>query len=216
MPYIIQSIFLLVAPALFAASIYMILGRIILLTDGESHSLIRSRWLTKLFVVGDVFSFVLQAGGGGMLAAGDADKSKMGENMIVAGLFVQLIVFGLFMVVTAVFHWRMRLLPTTKAHRPEVRWQLYLAVLYVVSVLIMVRSLFRVIEYLQGHKGHLLSTEAYLYVFDAILMMGVMGVMSWWHPAEIGLLLRGERPQSGGFGLLRMSRQKGDGQGSFA
>lgn len=59
----IQSVFLLVAPALFAASVYMVLGRIILLTDGESHSIIKKRWLTKFFVFGDVFSFLLQSSG---------------------------------------------------------------------------------------------------------------------------------------------------------
>jgi len=62
-PYIIQSILLLVAPALFAASIYMILGRIIISIDGESYSLIKKRWLTKVFVTGDVLSFVIQSGG---------------------------------------------------------------------------------------------------------------------------------------------------------
>ena len=62
-PYIMQSTLLLVAPALFAASIYMILGRIIRLTGGESHSPIRPTRLTKLFVLGDVLSFFVQSGG---------------------------------------------------------------------------------------------------------------------------------------------------------
>ena len=60
-PFIMQSILLLVAPALFAASIYMILGRIILLTDGEKHSIIRQKWLTKIFVTGDCINFWLSA-----------------------------------------------------------------------------------------------------------------------------------------------------------
>jgi hypothetical protein len=62
-PYIMQTLLLLVAPALYAASIYMILGRIILLTDGEHHSLISKRWLTKIFVAGDVVSFMMQGAG---------------------------------------------------------------------------------------------------------------------------------------------------------
>ncbi|PMB65107.1 Protoporphyrin uptake protein 1 [Beauveria bassiana] len=37
-PYIIQAILLLVAPALFAASIYMELAPIIVLVDGESRA----------------------------------------------------------------------------------------------------------------------------------------------------------------------------------
>ena len=62
-PYIMQSILLLVAPALFAASIYMVLGRIILVTDGERHSVIRIKWLAKIFVSGEIISFMTQSGG---------------------------------------------------------------------------------------------------------------------------------------------------------
>lgn len=60
-PFIMQTVLLLVAPALFAASIYMQLGRIILLVHGEKQSIVPRRWLTKLFVIGDVVSFFAQA-----------------------------------------------------------------------------------------------------------------------------------------------------------
>ena len=62
-PYIVQAVLLLVAPALFAATIYMELGRIIGLVDGEHHSIIKKRWLTKMFVCGDILSFLMQSGG---------------------------------------------------------------------------------------------------------------------------------------------------------
>ena len=58
-----QTLLLLVAPALFTASIYMVLGRLILLTDGEAFAPIRARWLTKIFVCGDTLSFLVQGGG---------------------------------------------------------------------------------------------------------------------------------------------------------
>lgn len=54
---------ILVAPALFAASIYMTLGRIVVKLDAEDKSIIPVRFLTKIFVVGDVISFLLQCGG---------------------------------------------------------------------------------------------------------------------------------------------------------
>ena len=62
-PYIGQSLLLLLAPALFAASIYMILGRLIVALNAGSNSIIRPSWLTKIFVVGDVLSFLMQCGG---------------------------------------------------------------------------------------------------------------------------------------------------------
>ena len=62
-PYVMQSTLLLVAPALFAASIYMELGRIIHLVKGQKFALIRVNWMTKIFVAGDVLSFLMQASG---------------------------------------------------------------------------------------------------------------------------------------------------------
>ncbi|KAB8229658.1 RTA1 like protein-domain-containing protein [Aspergillus alliaceus] len=62
-PYIVQTLFLLLAPALLAASIYMFLGRIILVLQAESHALLKRKWLTKIFVTGDVLSFLLQGAG---------------------------------------------------------------------------------------------------------------------------------------------------------
>lgn len=62
-PYVMQSTLLLVAPALFAASIYMELGRIITLVRGEKLAIIRVSWMTKIFVAGDVLSFLMQASG---------------------------------------------------------------------------------------------------------------------------------------------------------
>lgn len=54
---------LLIAPALYAATIYMEFGRIIIMVAGEKHTLIRHYWITKICVCGDVLSFVLQGGG---------------------------------------------------------------------------------------------------------------------------------------------------------
>lgn len=61
-PYIAQSVLLLLVPTLFAASIYMILGRLIRLLDADAYSLIPPRWLTKVFVLGNALSFFAPGG----------------------------------------------------------------------------------------------------------------------------------------------------------
>lgn len=216
-----QSLLLLIAPALFAASIYIVLGRVILLVDGERYSLIRQKWLTKIFVTGDVISFLVQAGGGGIQAAGTLELLHAGEKIIVVGLFLQLAFFGFFIVVAGLFHFRfVRANPRSKfessaqslnnaSYKAEARandsprstqdeipqqatddanllpWKRHMLALYVASALIMVRSVFRVVEYLQGNNGYLLRHEVYLYIFDALLMLAVMCLFNWIHPAEI-------------------------------
>jgi hypothetical protein len=41
----------------------MTLGRIIEMLDAEHSSIIKLKWLTKIFVAGDVLSFLMQASG---------------------------------------------------------------------------------------------------------------------------------------------------------
>lgn len=57
--------------------------------------------------------------------------------------------------------------------------------LYLVSILIFVRSIVRVIEFIQGFDGHIFSHEVYLYIFDALIMCIAMVVMNVVHPYEI-------------------------------
>lgn len=61
--YAMQSALILIAPAFFAASIYMELGRLIQMLRAENNSLVPVRWLTRTFVAGDILSFLMQASG---------------------------------------------------------------------------------------------------------------------------------------------------------
>jgi hypothetical protein len=185
-PFIIQQILILLSPALYAASIYMILGRIILLVHAESYSLIRRSWLTKIFVSGDILSMVVQGAGGGFMAAADTlDKQQAGGNIIVGGLFIQLAIFGLFITVTALFHHRILREPTPQSMRLAVPWRRYILVLYAVSALIMARSIFRVVEFIDGKGGELMSNEIYVYIFDALLMFFVSVILNFFHPSSV-------------------------------
>ncbi|KAF1950304.1 hypothetical protein CC80DRAFT_243785 [Byssothecium circinans] len=157
-PYIIQSVLVLIAPILFAASVYMILGRLILRTDSASYSIIRATWVTKIFVTGDILCFFIQSGGAGILVqAEDSDGFKRGENIILGGLILQILLFMFFVVVASIWHRRLGALPTAVA--AELPWKKYIWLLYGASVFITVRNLCRVIEYAMG-KVRSLNLEA--------------------------------------------------------
>ncbi|KAF5257071.1 hypothetical protein FOXYS1_12419 [Fusarium oxysporum] len=185
-PYIIQSLLLLLGPALLAASIYMVLGRLIRLLDAGDLSIISPRWLTKVFVAGDVMSFLAQSAGGGMLATAKTKSAvKRGENIIVGGLGIQIIFFGFFMVVTLVFHLRINRNPTQKSQEITTPWKKLLIVLYSASLFIMVRSVFRVAEYVMGKDSELQSKEYFIYIFDALLMSLVVVSLNVFHPSRV-------------------------------
>ncbi|KAI9159062.1 Protein RTM1 [Paramyrothecium foliicola] len=204
-PFIMQSLLILIAPALMAASIYMILGRIILLTAGEHQAIIKRKWLTKLFVTGDVISLLLQASGGGMMAIDTLWQT--GEKVVIGGLFVQLLFFSCFIIVAGVLQYRMTRFPTAEANDPNIRWKWYLFTLYLAGILILVRSVFRVVEFIEGNHGPLMRKEIYVFIFDSLLMIVLLVWMNWFHPGEIGLLLRGEAPITNGFQLVTRRRQ---------
>ena len=185
MPFVIQNTFILLAPALFAASVYMVLGRIIRQIRGEPYSLVPVKWLTKVFVLGDILSFVIQGGAAGLMAT--ANSQKLGENIVVGGLFVQVIVFGFFVVTTIVFQTRMQKYPTTEAQDPAISWKKDIYMLYSISVLIMVRSVFRIIEFIMGYDGYLLRHEWTIYVFDALLMFFVMAIFYVRYPSKFNI-----------------------------
>ncbi|KAH7463988.1 hypothetical protein FOMA001_g17860 [Fusarium oxysporum f. sp. matthiolae] len=180
-PYVLQNLLLLLGPTCYAASIYMILGRYIRQLKGEHFSLIRSSWLTKVFLLGDVISIVLQGIGGGKLVNADTpDDRTVGENIIIAGLTVQILFFGLFIAVTGLFHFRFARRSTSRPFS----WQRLLVVIYVASVLILIRSLFRMIEYIEGHDGELQSKEVYILVLDAVPMAIASVGLNIFHPSK--------------------------------
>ncbi|KAH8587910.1 putative RTA1 domain protein [Bisporella sp. PMI_857] len=184
-PYIMQALLILVAPALVAATIYMILGRIILVSGGEQYSLIKKKWLTKIFVAGDVLSFLVLAGGSSLLTSKDPTKIKNGERIILIGLFIQIVFFGLFALVALIWHKRMR---SNSANLPlpaHLPWPKHMYVLYLTIVLIMVRSIIRVIEYIQGSDGYILTHEVFLYIFDGALMFLAVAIFNVIHPRAL-------------------------------
>ncbi|KAJ6185553.1 hypothetical protein N7519_006854 [Penicillium mononematosum] len=181
--YAIQNVFLLLGPALFAASVYMTLGRIIRSVHAEKHSLVRINWLTKTFVMGDVVSFVVQGSASGLMVTGD--NAKLGSNIVVAGLVIQVIMFGLFIVTSAVFEVRMRRSPPTEAFDNRINWISRVRTLYAVSALILIRSIFRVVEYAAGNDGYPITHEWMLYVFDSVLMIICMVIWGIWYPGTL-------------------------------
>lgn len=150
--------------------------------------------------------------GSGILASGKNDPSMThtGNNVIIGGLVLQLIWFALFVVVAAVFHYRLRSIPTVRSQQPDCRWQIYLQTLYVASCLIIIRNLFRVIEYAQGNDGYLLTKEVFVYIFDALPMLITVSWLHWRHPGEIGMLLRGEKCIKNGFQLIQLRSRISD------
>ncbi|KAG8664767.1 uncharacterized protein FPOAC1_013547 [Fusarium poae] len=178
---VVQNLLILLGPTCYSAAIYMLLGRYIKYLDGDSYSLIKPFWLTKIFLFGDITSIVLQVLDGGKIDMVDKDhKLSVTEDAVVAGLIVQLVFFTMFVVITTWFYYKF--LKHCKTQPPG--WQKFMMVIYASSMLILIRSIFRMAEYIEGPEGELQSKELYIYVLDAIPMAMVTIGFHVFHPSR--------------------------------
>ncbi|KAH8802442.1 RTA1 like protein-domain-containing protein [Xylogone sp. PMI_703] len=185
--YIIQFICILIAPALFAASIYMVFGRLALVVRGQSLCLVKPSWVTKIFVGGDITSFFVQIIGAAMFSR--ASNTDQGKTILLIGLMAQIVFFGIFIIIAVVFHQRLGRAPTPTAARLDAQvgkrgWKGVMLVIYLTSLLIFIRSLFRFIESAGGSHGPLFTHEFYFYIFDSLLMFLVVFGLIVFHPAD--------------------------------
>lgn len=119
----------------------------------------------------------------------DSSSKETGNNVIIAGLFVQIVFFCFFLCSALVFQSRISKYPTSQSEVRYIPWRKHMYALHASSFLILVRSIFRVIEYIEGQDGYLLQNEVFLYIFDALLMFSVLVIFIVIHPSEINCLL---------------------------
>lgn len=185
MPYIIQSLFILIAPIFYAASIYGLLEKLIIYVKAESTIPLRPTLITKLFLIGDILAFIMQSTGGGMQAmaanSGDLSMSQTGADVVVIGLSIQFVFFFFFIVLTILFDVRTR---SKKQKFTQGNWRLLLRVLEVSIILLLIRSVYRFIEYTEGYGGFLMQHELYFLIFDGVMMLLTQLLYNLVYPAK--------------------------------
>ncbi|RSL80489.1 hypothetical protein CEP51_006522 [Fusarium floridanum] len=149
-------------PSMGAAAIFIVL--FIAITGLHVYQFVMTKTLFfAWFVVGGFMQIIGYIGAsGGIMASGGLEALHNGERIIIVGLVIQLVFFSLFATTASVFHARFAGTLSTKAMASGIPWQSYLVILYIAAGLIMVRSVFRLIEYAQGNAGYLISHEAHL------------------------------------------------------
>lgn len=156
-----------------------------ILTFGKQYALISPRLIVPFFVGVDLVSLITQAAGSGIAAiaeqADPPESTVTGAWIVVAGLFIQLFAYGVFNVVFIIFALRTRAEPP-KHPLWNGRMRLFRLMAWISSLFVLLRSLFRVGEMLQGWLGGVATTEWYFYAFDATPVSLAVLILIPFHP----------------------------------
>ncbi len=136
----------------------------------------------------DIAAIFTQLIGTVLPASGTVEAQRLSKIVVLIGLLVQLLALGVFIVTCGRLHARLRRDPSASKAMlmdPGVNWLWYLIVLEVAAVMLVVRSIIRGVEYLEGVDGVLASHEVFIYLFDAVPMLVVMMGFLVLHPSRL-------------------------------
>ncbi|KAF7365269.1 hypothetical protein MVEN_00398700 [Mycena venus] len=208
--YIAMDLFILLSPCLYLATDYMLLSHLARTFDEEVANrclLIRHSRITKIFVWSDVTTFFLQSSGGGLTAIQNANLANLGNKIVLIGLVLQALSFGLFTGVLVLFAWH----PSTSlnsgaqknlrpfkvfSRKPIDDWRILFWVMCATCAGIFIRSVFRVAEFAGGYNGTIATHEAYFYAFDTLPLWIAMSLYCIVWPTR-ALMKRSEQLELG-------------------
>jgi RTA1 like protein len=221
--YASSSSLIVISPIFVCATLYLLIARLIRRSlpptssntrnskDGLQHPQrffkVPPLWIGRLFITSDVLSFLTQGGGTSIAAGGnwEGDSAKIGTNILLLGLSLQLATFTAFIVLLWRFVCRVRIVEG--ASEPNIK-KLLVGVV-VASACIEVRSVYRVVEFALGVEGYPFQHEWPLYVLEAVPMWGAIAAMGWWHPVRLvpeGMVVKEEKGVAAGHGDVELER----------
>lgn len=117
----------------------------------------------------------------------DGDTPTLGTNIMLAGLSFQVFTLAMFMLLTAEYALRVTrnkdALNSTHAKlRASKKFRGFLCALALSTVLIMIRSIYRVIELAQGWNGQLIGDQTLFFVLEGIMVILAVLILNVFHP----------------------------------
>ncbi|KAG1872668.1 RTA1-domain-containing protein [Suillus tomentosus] len=184
--FISEDLMIVLSPCFFIAANYTLLGRLAGEIDCAHHVLLPVKRLTLIFVLSDVTTFVIQAGGASLTTSKVQSSASTGLHIFLIGLIMQLVSFVFFCAIYARFLYRVYTEEQDVCMRDSKQpwyndWRTLAAALSVSSIGLLIRSFYRVVEASQGFRGNLSTSEAAFYLGDTIpICLAIVVYVPFW------------------------------------
>ncbi len=187
--FILQYFLIVVAPVFISASIYVCITRLIHWASKCGYQTGTRPWLKpKLilwaFITIDAVTTVLQVAGAALIGTLESDGKdpKKGNNILLAGLSIQTFAFTFFIALLVSFHVSLGHDTATK-HLVQPKNSFILALL-LASLLIYLRTIFRLSETAQGVFGHASTHEAFFGALEFAPVITAVSILAYFHPGR--------------------------------
>jgi RTA1 like protein len=167
-----------VAPVFFSASIYTILTFLIKAT-GRQYSPLQPWAILVIFIVSDIVATVVQITGAASIGTAESNHSDptKANHILTAGLAFQVFSFLVFIFLLALFLWRIRKV-CTHSTIP------FTLALCAATLLVYLRTCFRLAETVQGVQKSLFTHEAYFGVLEFAPIVLAIFSLNAFHPGK--------------------------------
>ena len=181
----VQYFFIVVAPVFFSAGIYTILTDLIgVLAHVENRGWrARRKGILGVFIAADVLATGVQIAGAALIGVSESNRKdpSTANNILLAGLAFQVFTFALYLYLFGlfVFNHRKAALSTGLNGLSE-----FTIAVSAASLLIYLRTVFRLAETSQGVGGYASSHEGQFGGLEFAPVVLAVGVLGWWHPGK--------------------------------
>lgn len=196
--FVVQYFMIVVAPVFISASIYVTLNRLIAWAKSVGYGL-HQWWLAPRiilwgFVAIDVLTTIMQIAGAALVGSSESNMNDptTGNNILLAGLAIQSLSFTVFLAVLTLFRLA---LAQASAGKSAVRAKdQFISAVALASVLIYLRTVFRLAETGQGLFGSISTNETFFGTLEFAPVVLAIWILAIWHPGRWLPRLKEEYP----------------------
>ncbi|KAK7064938.1 RTA1 like protein-domain-containing protein [Favolaschia claudopus] len=205
-PFAAQTCATIVSPTPLLAASFLIMERVVQRL-GASYSRLTPKWYLVLFLPCDLIALVVQGVGGGLASAAKTlDGANQGADIMLYGIAFQFAVIIIFTILAMDFLQRyirdkpVRRVTDSDSVRGDLtlRLKIMLGALAFSTTVLVVRSIYRLIELSDGWTGRIIRTEVYFNVLDGAMITLAIFTLNFIHP---GIFLMPTLSEKGSEGL---------------
>ncbi|KAL8898096.1 MAG: hypothetical protein Q9207_006872 [Kuettlingeria erythrocarpa] len=186
--FVVQYFMIVVAPVFISASIYVCINKLIAWAKSVGY-LLDQWWLAPKvilwgFVTVDILTTIMQIAGAALIGSSQSNQNDptTGNNILLAGLAIQSFSFTIFLTVLTLFRFALAKDPRGQSKVRTKDW--FISALALASLLVYLRTLFRLSETAQGLFSHLSIHEVFFGTLEFTPVVIAVAILAVWHPGR--------------------------------